>query len=76
MATRSTQDKPLKVVGETVDYEAWRPCLIAFYRADCWFQSATNLERGCELSAQDKRLIEVLQKAFAEVPRAKLRIAA
>lgn len=65
MATKPSQEKPLKVVG---DYEAWRPALIAFYKADCWFQSAENLERGCDLSAQDKRLIEALMIAGERAP--------
>jgi hypothetical protein len=69
MATRL---KPAN--AETV--EAWRPALIAFYRADAWFQSAENLERGYQLSAQDIRLIEALQKAFQRAPRATLKIAA
>jgi hypothetical protein len=60
-----------------MDYEAWRPALIAFYRADCWFQSAENLERpNHALSAQDKRLIEVLAATIPHAPREGLRKAA
>jgi hypothetical protein len=47
-----------------VNYEDWRPALIAFYRADCWFQSADNLERGEPLSEDNKRHIRALQAAF------------
>lgn len=52
----------------SIDYAAWRPALIAFYRADCWFMSAECLERGDNLSAQDKRLIEVLVAALDMAP--------
>jgi hypothetical protein len=50
------------------DYEAWRPALIAFYRADCWFQSAENVERGGPLTAEDKRLIAVLRAVVPLAP--------
>lgn len=57
----------LKTVEDEIharDYEAWRPALVAFYRADCWFQSAENLERGGQLSEDNKRHIRALQAAF------------
>ena len=56
-----------------LDYEAWRPALIAFYKADGWFQSVENLEKyDFPLGLQDKRLIEALAKAFAERPKLKI----
>lgn len=60
-----------------MNYEAWRPALIAFYKADRWFVSADHLERfNSPLSDQDKRLIEALAASFKLAPRDKLRIAA
>jgi hypothetical protein len=47
-----------------MDYEAWRPALAAFYRADCWFQTAEHLERGGKLTPENKRHIRALQAAF------------
>lgn len=58
------------------DYETWRPALATFYRADCWFQSARHVESGLPLTAQDKRLIEVLAAVVPLAPKRKLRIAA
>jgi hypothetical protein len=53
------------------DYEAWRPALIAFYRADCWFQSADNLEKlRMPLTLDDKRQIDALKAAAERMPRA------
>jgi hypothetical protein len=47
--------------------EAWRPALIAFYRADGpWFQKIENLTRGDPFTAEDLRLIECL-KATAQL---------
>jgi hypothetical protein len=51
------------------DLESWRPALIAFYRSECWFQSADNLERlGFPLSVEDRRTIRALQAASAATP--------
>lgn len=50
------------------DYEAWRPALIAFYKADGWFQSAENLERGSPLNNADRRLIDALIIAGERAP--------
>jgi hypothetical protein len=55
-----------------MDYEAWRPALIAFYRADGWFQSAENLERGCELTPECERTIRSLAAAYQATPQRKL----
>lgn len=59
-----------------MDHEAWRPALIAFYKADCWFQSAENLERGYDFCPQDHSVIRALQAAFAVAPREEMRRAA
>ena len=72
MATRALKTP----ANAETDYEAWRPALIAFYRADSWFVSAEHLERGAQLSVQDKRLIEALAKTLPHAPRRKLAIAA
>jgi hypothetical protein len=54
-----------------MNYEAWRPALIAFYRADCWFQSADNLEKlRMPLTLDDKRQIDALKAAAERMPRA------
>lgn len=50
------------------DLEAWRPALIAFYRAECSFQRAENLERGWfGLDATDRRIINALKAAFERI---------
>ena len=59
-----------------LDYEAWRPALIAFYRADCWFQTADNLEHGYELTVENKSHARALAAALAHAPREELRRAA
>lgn len=65
MATRA-----LKTVEQELDaMDAWRPALLAFYKADCWFQSTWNLERGLPLTAQDRRLIGVLMKVGERMPK-------
>lgn len=47
------------------DYEAWRPALIAFYRAQGpWFMTIEQLERGSPLSADNKHDIDGLMAAF------------
>lgn len=52
-----------------MDYELWRPALIAFYKADRWFISAESLEKfNAPLSAQDKRLIDALAAAYRLAP--------
>lgn len=43
-----------------MNYETYRPDLIAFYRADCAFQSAENVKRGEPLTNGDRRAIEAL----------------
>jgi hypothetical protein len=49
--------------------EAWRPALIAFYRAEGSTQSADNLERfGFPLSVADMAVIRCLQAAFERLP--------
>jgi hypothetical protein len=50
------------------DYEAWRPALVAFYRADAWFQSAENVERGFPLTNADRRIIDALIVAGERAP--------
>jgi hypothetical protein len=52
------------------NYEAWRPALIAFYRAEAMFQSAENVERGSPLSHADRRLIDALIVAGERAPKA------
>jgi hypothetical protein len=47
------------------DYEAWRPALIAFYRAQGpWFQSVRNLEAGWPLTSENKHDIDGLIAAM------------
>jgi hypothetical protein len=53
------------------DYEAWRPALVAFYRADGWFQSAENAERGSQLTNEDRRIIDALIVAGERAPKLK-----
>jgi hypothetical protein len=53
-----------------VNYEAWRPALIAFYTADGWNISAEHLRLGAPMSVQDKRVIEALMAAQQLVPLA------
>jgi gluconate kinase len=45
-----------------VNYEAWRPALIAFYESDSpWMrQKLENLRRGDPLTDEDKRTIDGL----------------
>jgi hypothetical protein len=52
------------------DYEAWRPALIAFFRADSpWMaQKRENLERGDPLTNEDRRTIDALIVAGERVP--------
>jgi hypothetical protein len=52
------------------DYEAWRPALAAFYKADCCFQSAENVSRGYPLTLADKRIIDGLILAVERAPLA------
>ncbi len=60
----------------TPDYEAWRPALIAFYQAECSFQSAENVKRGEPLTNSDRRMIDCLIVAGERMPKRKLKIAA
>ena len=48
-----------------LDYEAWRPALLAFYWHESpWMrQKLENLERNEPLSADDKRVIDGLVAA-------------
>lgn len=48
----------------SIDYDAWRPALAAFYRADCWFMTADLLDRGEPLTVENKRHIHALKAAF------------
>ena len=51
------------------DYEAWRPALIAFYRAQGpWFMTIEELERGCPLSTDNKHDIDGLVAASELIP--------
>ena len=60
-----------------MNYELWRPALIAFYKADRWFISAESLEKfNAPLSDQDKRLIEALAASFKLAPSEQMRRAA
>lgn len=54
----------------TPDYEAWRPALVAFYKADCCFQSAMNVKNGMPLTIGDKRVIDALILAGEKMPKA------
>jgi len=47
------------------DYEAWRPALIAFYRADSpWMaQKLSNLRNGHPLTDDDRLVIDGLMAA-------------
>jgi hypothetical protein len=57
----------LKVVAS--HYEAWRPSLIAFYRADGpWFQKIANLEQGAAFTREDLRVIDCLMAAVERMP--------
>jgi hypothetical protein len=49
-----------------VDYEGWRSALVAFYRAEAWFQSAENVANGFPLTVEDKRTIDALAAAFEQ----------
>lgn len=53
------------------NYEAWRPALIAFYKAEAMFQSAENVKRGEPLTNGDRRMIETLIVAGGRMPKAK-----
>lgn len=77
MATRS-----LKSVGDELqaidadgrrmmpNYEAWRPALISFYRVESpWMtQKRENLERGDQLTNDDRRIIDALIVAVERAP--------
>jgi hypothetical protein len=53
----------------TDELEAWRDALIAFYKADCCFQSAENLEVFKQpFTVADKRIIECLKAAVEWMP--------
>lgn len=50
------------------DYEAWRPALAAFYRAETWFQSAENVGKfKMPLTEGDKRTIDALKAAVEQM---------
>lgn len=50
------------------DYEAWRPALIAFYRAQGpWYMTIEELERGSPLTTDNKHDIDGLVAALALV---------
>lgn len=54
-----------------MDYEAWRPALVAFYRAECSFQSAENVGKfRFPLTNSDKRMIDALAAALNAMDRA------
>lgn len=49
-------------------YEAWRPALAAFYRAEGSFQSAENVgKHKLPLTDTDKRYIDALRAAYEQV---------
>jgi hypothetical protein len=51
------------------DYEAWRPALIAFYRAQGpWFMTIEQLERGAPLTTDNKHDIDGLVAAMTLIP--------
>jgi hypothetical protein len=45
--------------------EAWRPALIAYWKAECCFQRAENLGRGAPFDAVDRRAIQAIEAANA-----------
>jgi hypothetical protein len=51
-----------------IDYEAWRPALIAFYERDELRQKALNLKNGAPLDYLDKRAIDGLRAALDLAP--------
>jgi hypothetical protein len=51
-----------------LDYEAWRPALIAFYERDELRQKALNLKNGVPLDYLDRRTIEALRAALDAAP--------
>jgi hypothetical protein len=51
------------------DYESWRPALAAFYRAEAFYQSAENVERGDPLTNSDRRTIDALIIAGERAPQ-------
>lgn len=60
----------------TVDYEAWRPALAAFYRKDGCAQSAENVSKfQFPLGVADCRVIDALAEAFQRAPAEQRRAA-
>lgn len=47
-----------------MNYEAWRPALIAFYAANGQSQGAINLRNGDRLTDSDRLTIDGLRAAF------------
>lgn len=52
-----------------MNYESWRPALIAFYERDELRQKAANLKNGAALDYLDHRAIEALAAAGERMPR-------
>jgi hypothetical protein len=51
-----------------MDYEVWRPALIAFYERDELRQKARSLRNGAPFDYLDRRSIEALAAAFERIP--------